>query len=57
MSYEQYITFYTEQVPHYQRLSRGAASRKWELDFLHLEKEQRDANDAEGNAAGKAIWL
>lgn len=37
-----------------QGLSREAASNKWDLDFQRLRKEQRDANNLNGEVAGKA---
>ena len=37
-----------------QGLSKEAASNKWDLDFQRLRKEQRDANNLDGEGTGKA---
>ena len=58
MCQEEYIEHYTTKVPLYQRLSKAAAEKKWNLDFSAgtLEKEQRRSNDEDGNAGPLATW-
>ena len=56
MCFDDYLNYWCEEAPRYLRLSKEAASNKWDLDFQRLRKEQRDANNLDGEGTGK-VWI